>query len=999
MTARLALTLILTLAGCSIALADEPADLARSIIDASGVDGGLCVLVGVTDGHLAAALSDGGRLLVHGLATGEVEGARRRLHEEGLYGLVSVEQVTRPQLTSGRLPYADNLVNLLVVQDPQGFLSVLADGLRALAPGGAGMVWVESRETPLGQALAGAQVPGANVRILSNGYARIEKLRPEGMDEWGHPRHAADGNAVSEDQLAGPPRRVRWLNGPFSGVGDMVTAEGRNYYSNLMVRDSFNGLPIWQGHRGADGWTGDAFPAKPGSVPAVAAGERLYVVNRGLLTAVDGATGAALQTYPAAGEPCEFLVHDGIIVATNWTSVRAVDAETGDHLWTRGCTDPGTVVIGDGAIFMTEGSVRRGEGRRALRLDPETGKEQWRIKAQQYKSEDDTSAWLLRATAAVYHDGLLVFEVSSYTDFGEDNGVYAVSATDGSFLWSHNLDGMSHWKQARLVFLDGRPAVLNGQSVEVLDPGTGEVTGTHEAFGGHCFPPVGLRGMFLSGEMSLTDITSGIVDSHRITKGACSRNGGIVPANGLLYTSPKGCACWPMLHGVVAMAPARAGGPLRLEPRTVRHLSPLDPPPSIEASESDWPAYRRDASRGAATSESVPAELDTLWTAEMPSRAESRFLADWERNPFVRGPVTGPVVAQGFVVVAQPDAHRVVGLDAETGEERWSFTAEGRIDSPPTLHRGLCLFGSRAGRVYCLRLRDGRPVWELHLAPAEERIVVSSQLESPWPVAGSVLADGDTVYFAAGRQYLADGGIRVFAVDPWQGSARWSGLVSDLPDFRYYAGAGLEFDGCDLMVRERDGVSMSRWLFDAETGEMTLKAESGFARLDGVMAPRGLWTYGTRQFYGGTSRITRRPLAAFRGSSFFGCTADGRGLFRRDFTPESLDEFDDNWYANRDRIAAERSGEGDTSRQQRLMRGATWTADVFGDDQESIGAVVLAGDTLFVVGVKGRLLAYSAKTGEKLAERDLPPLVWDGLIAANGRLYATTVSGSVICLG
>ena len=97
---------------------------------------------------------------------------------------------------------------------------------------------------------------------------------------------------------------------------------------------------------------------------------------------------------------------------------------------------------------------------------------------------------------------------------------------------------------------------------------------------------------------------------------------------------------------------------------------------------------------------------------------------------------------------------------------RWTFTANGRVDTAPTIHRGLCLFGSKSGWVYCLRADDGGLVWRLRAAPPEERIVAYGQIESPWPVPGSVLVVEDAAYFAAGRQPLADGGILVFAVEP-----------------------------------------------------------------------------------------------------------------------------------------------------------------------------------------------------------------------------------------
>ncbi len=81
-----------------------------------------------------------------------------------------------------------------------------------------------------------------------------------------------------------------------------------------------------------------------------------------------------------------------------------------------------------------------------------------------------------------------------------------------------------------------------------------------------------------------------------------------------------------------------------------------------------------------------------------------------------------------------------------------------------------------------------------------------------------------------------------------------------------------------------------------------------------------------------------------------------------------------------------------------------------------IRAMVKAGDTLFVAGApdvfdpkdpyaafearKGaKVIAVSAKDGKKLSETPLKyPPVFDGMIAANERLYLSMTNGSVLCL-
>jgi hypothetical protein len=68
-------------------------------------------------------------------------------------------------------------------------------------------------------------------------------------------------------------------------------------------------------------------------------------------------------------------------------------------------------------------------------------------------------------------------------------------------------------------------------------------------------------------------------------------------------------------------------------------------------------------------------------------------------------------------------------------------------------------------------------------------------------------------------------------------------------------------------------------------------------------------------------------------------------------------------------------------------------------------AMVLSQSTLFVAGAPdeldakgGLLIAFSAKTGEPLAEYklDAPP-VFDGMAAIAGRLYLSTEEGTLLC--
>ena len=195
----------------------------------------LIVHVGTTDGKLEISLARGGRRLVHGLARDAAAAtlARRAIAAAGLYGLASVEVFG----DRTKLPYADNMVNLLICEDDVARTELL----RVLAPNGEA--------------------------YLKRGgdWTVIKKPRPTTMDEWTHFDHGPDGNALSRDTQVAPPRQMQWISGiqeiklggnpaGFSGSSGIRLAGGRVFSDwttggRIKQRygawDAFNGLPLW----------------------------------------------------------------------------------------------------------------------------------------------------------------------------------------------------------------------------------------------------------------------------------------------------------------------------------------------------------------------------------------------------------------------------------------------------------------------------------------------------------------------------------------------------------------------------------------------------------------------------------------------------------------------------------------------------------------------------------------------------------------------------------
>ena len=248
---------------------------ADDIYTATGVKGGLIVDVGCGSGQLTVDLHKGDAYLVHGIDTdaADVQAARDFIAGQGLYGPVSADR-----FSGTSLPYVENLVRLIVVQD-MGVLT-MDEILRVVAPGGVAYVW--------------------------NGAAweMHTKPWPAGTDHWPQDLYDSTNNAVSHDTVMGMPRHMQWTGSPkwsrhhdrMASCSAMVTAAGRMFYImdhgpissielpadwRVVARDAFNGTLLWK--RPIKQWSDHLrhFRAGPVHLPRrlVAVGDTVYVTD------------------------------------------------------------------------------------------------------------------------------------------------------------------------------------------------------------------------------------------------------------------------------------------------------------------------------------------------------------------------------------------------------------------------------------------------------------------------------------------------------------------------------------------------------------------------------------------------------------------------------------------------------------------------------------------------------------------------------------------------
>ena len=852
-------------------------DPVKVIYEMSTVQGGLVVELGFVDAQFTAKLGAPETVTLQTLDTDPraVALARKQLEAKGVYGRITVDR-----FDGTKLPYADNLVNLIVLHDTKADRERIdvsrQELMRVLAPGG----------------------------VLCTGESQVvKKPWPKDIDQWTHFLHDASGNAVAADRRVAPATALQWIVEPKycrsheidSSFPAMVSAAGRLFYIldegpigitdkrfpnrwMLIARDAFNGVLLWKRPLQPWGWREwkpeiedddwrtlrgqrGRFPAE---VPRrlVAVGDRVYVTlgfHNAPISILDAATGKVLGQCEGTKGTREMVVADNTIFA--WVRPSSADK-----------------------------AARRGQGQssKLMALDASSGRVQWSQDIRNMQTLSLAAAGdavvFLRNSKLVCHDrqggrlrwevpcpraGIVVMHKHVVLTTGK-GGLNAFSLADGKQLWKGPDTGRDLFVIDDLVWrvqqtsgiLEQRkehwPTLAReaGAKLSGRDFRTGEPRRTIEVPNamspGHhlrcyrskatdrfiIYPKRGAEFLDLEGSDHMR---------HDWLRGSCRY--GILPCNGLLYTPPDQCFCYigAKMDGLIATSGADTTA--MPDPRSAKRLTKgpaYERSGSTPAAEADWPIYRADAKRsGSNRAAKVSRGLKKKWEIAL------------------KGKLTQPTIAAGKVFVAAVDRQTVHAFDATSGKQLWKFVVGGRVDSSPTYHAGLLLLGANDGSVYCLDASSGELAWQFQAAPNERRIVAFGQVESPWPVHGTVLVLNSLAYVAAGRSTLIDGGAHFYALEPRSGKVvHYAHVEQPRPDLSKDIGQHFEMDGSNIDVLATDGkhIFCTQEMLDAELNRIETKWNTRYGDRylgeDHLMATGGMlddsgfnriyWTYGKR---------------------------------------------------------------------------------------------------------------------------------------------------------
>lgn len=1021
---------------------DNPQQQAQQILTTTGINGGLVVHLGCGDGQLTAALKSGDSFLVQGLDANSktVDAARKNVHKLGTYGSVSIDT-----LSSSRLPYTENMVNLLVSEDLGDV--TMQEVLRVLVPKGVAY-------------------------IKQNGqWTKTIKPKSNEMDEWTHFLHGPDNNAVSHDTLVGPPRHIRWKGLPkfsraheqLASLSACVTAGGRMYYIVdetpradirlkskwfLIARNAFNGVILWK--KPLDNWADQLrrFRSGPPHLPfRLVADENRVFVTLGFeapVTVLDAATGKNRKTIQQS-DYTKQIIHKGESLALlsdadmNRTheidaarrrgtyiqrqcQIKRVNLETGEQVWEVNVDElvfPCMAIDKDRLFYQTPTKLGC--------LDYTNGKSLWTtdfvmsLPIASNKAKQGELQW--ETPTVVVNDDLVIV-----SDF---NKVRAFTIVDGKSVWSKNSSkGYNSPADVlaidKLIWTKGKGRARTG-----LDPKTGiaqqEFTPAKPYMHPRCYRNKATDRYLMLGEMGVqfVDVKTGEVWNNDWIRGTCQY--GVMPANGMLYVTPDSCACnmKTKLSGLYALASERPSQPLLIPDHQRLQKGPaygttLASQPSTTPT--DWPTYRHDPRRSGITTAHVPSKLTQFWQAD------------------IGGKLTSPIVAGGKVFVASAETHSVYAIGASSGKELWRFTTGGRIDSPPTAYKGLLFFGSADGCVYAVRAADGQLAWKFTAALEDRRCFSNGQLESVWPVHGSVLITNDVLTVSAGRSSYLDGGISVYQLNPETGKLLTqrkifspdpvTGKQPKDPNTRDVHGVL-----SDVLLADGNDIYMRHMKLDLKSGDEKgtgVHLFSPIGMLDDTWWHRAYWTINdqfTSHWSGwwqvGNNTPSGRILSyddalvfGFGRNKYVGGnTGQWRGgeyyqLFSLDRLGTIPAVPPKNPKNRRDKGKPAILKYHWTQRIPLLAKGLVVTDEtvfvagppdiVKTEEGMGDGALELSNPQEVLDAWKGKkgglLWAVARKDGNKQAayELDSPP-VFDGMAAVNGNLYLSTANGHVVC--
>jgi outer membrane protein assembly factor BamB len=428
----------------------------------------------------------------------------------------------------------------------------------------------------------------------------------------------------------------------------------------------------------------------------------------------------------------------------------------------------------------------------------------------------------------------------------------------------------------------------------------------------------------------------------------------------------------------------------------------------------DWPTYLKDNTRVGVTGESLKFPLTLQWQFQENSAPQSA----WE------GPRSEPIeglvmkhrarfddahhvaIVGGRVYFGSAVDHQVRCVDAATGETLWRYFTGGPLRLAPTVHQGRVYFGSDDGCVYCLEAATGQEVWKLRVGPREERLLARGQMISRWPIRTGVLIADDVAYFGAG--IFPHETVYLCAAEARTGKLLWK---NDHISQRDAGRDDLSPQGYLLANEDLLFVPSGNSLpaaFDRKTGEHVYKKSYGWRTTAGgeiggtqaLLSDGQLYSAGSHHFLALSEKTGAAGFAyipgqqlTFRGTKAY--IATGKEVIAVDREEHRLANLKrQELYETRRNFRSDSAKLAQIDRQMEefAQGGILWKKSFAAES-----SIALTGNSVLVGGMD-ELRAFDVNDGREVWTAKLDGEV-RGLAVADGRLVASTTTGSIYTFG
>jgi len=182
----------------------------------------------------------------------------------------------------------------------------------------------------------------------------------------------------------------------------------------------------------------------------------------------------------------------------------------------------------------------------------------------------------------------------------------------------------------------------------------------------------------------------------------------------------------------------------------------------LHSSAADWPSFRGNPQLTGVATDSLPENLELLWTFAAEDSIESTA-----------------AISDGVAYVGSLDGN-LYAVDLQTGTQKWTYKASDEIKSSPSVYENAVYIGDEAGDFHCVSTQTGQQNWIFH---ADAGIISSATFV------------GNRVLFGSYDQFL-------YCLSTKDGTLLWKyeteGYVHGTPSI---AGDTVVISGCDSYLR------------------------------------------------------------------------------------------------------------------------------------------------------------------------------------------------------